>query len=141
MRGILIAFFFFIITYVIFYHSRGILENFANMPYSKPVPEPNITDSINNYTIDKPDILLSDVYPPNPEPQHTYTPHEATDINGSFLQTTNNTYPTNIDKKCNSRDVCNRLYGEIEKSPDKIVAPDDKYVRVGFFNTDTQINS
>lgn len=136
MRGIIIAFFFFLITYVIFYHSRGILENFANMPFSKAMPEPK-SDPIENYKLDKPDVLLSDIYPPKTANYGTYTPHQASDINGSFLQATNNAYPNNIDKQCKSRDICNALYGEISKSPDKLVAPDDKYVRVGFFNTET----
>lgn len=136
MRGIIIAFFFFVITYVIFYHSRGISENFRNMPFSKAMAEPN-SDNIENYKLDKPDILISDIYPPKTATYGSYSPHQASDINGSFLQETNNAYPNNIDKQCSSRDVCNTLYGEISKSPDKLVSPNDKYVRVGFFNTET----
>lgn len=139
MRGIIIAFFFFLITYVVFYHSKGILENFSNMPFSKPMVEPN-SDSIENYKLDKSDVLLSDIYPPKTANYGSFTPHQASDINGSFLQETNNAYPTNIDKVCSSRDVCNALYGDISKSPDKLVAPNEQYVRVGFFNTDTKLS-
>jgi hypothetical protein len=141
MRGIIIAFFFFVIVYVIMYHSKGILETFVHrMPTSKGLYAPYDGFNIDNHKLSKSDILLDDILPKKDLKYGNYTPHKPSKFS-SYEQITNNTFPENIDSTCGSIDLCNALYGEYHFSPDKAEAPNDKYVRVGFFNTDTLLHN